>query len=101
MGGGRGSLALVKAEGPCSPRRPGCWGGGKTADGPRCPPLQTVVHSPGQSLERKFSLLKEPKPLLRCALVFPLDSPPALLPTSMLQTKENEHPQWPSRPGTP
>ena len=76
-------------------------GGGKTADGPRCPPLQTMVHSPGQSLERKSSLLEEPKPLLRCALVFPLDSPPAPLPTSTLQTKENEDPQRPSRPGTP
>ena len=76
-------------------------GGGKTADGPRCPPLQTVVHTPGQSLERKSSLLEEPKPLLRCALVFPLDSPPAPLPTSTLQTKENEDPQRPSRPGTP
>ena len=76
-------------------------GGGKTADGPRCPLLQTVVHSLGQSLERKSSLLEEPKPLLRCALVFPLDSPPAPLPTSTLQTKENEDPQRPSRPGTP
>ena len=76
-------------------------GGGKTADGPRCPPLQTMVHSPGQSLERKSSLLEEPKPLLRCALVFPLDAPPAPLPTSTLQTKENEDPQRPSRPGTP
>lgn len=62
MRGGGGSLALVTAEGPRSPRSPGCWGGGKTADGPRCPLLQTMVHILGQSLERKFSLLKAPKP---------------------------------------
>ena len=78
-------MALVTAKGPRSPRSPGCWGGGKTADGPRCPLLQTVVHILGQSLERKFSLLKAPKPPAEMCTCLP-SGLPAPSSTSNLHT---------------
>ena len=77
VGGGRGSLALVTAEGPHSSRRPGCCGGGKMADSPRYSPLRTRVHVLRLSLERKSSLLKAPKPPAETHTCLPSTFPPS------------------------